>query len=274
VPVSSVGSKCARLPEGDDLVKAEVPWVRVSLPRLLHFLVLMPVQCDPCTESKVACHQMLGAGPGFPCEKCYKGKQECKRSSSHYCQVFTRQSHAASNSLPPPVLWVCCTSHAASNMVAGLPCQSCSPPVVECPCPSRDTGNDIPSPAYELLVGRDGRYAGLDSVHAALFWHSKLKHSEAMIDASYHQRDFHCKMLNEALMRCMVPPPDDGPRAKCVKFSSPPSPRGRTHFSKRCTDPVEEEELQDQGKGRADPPVSKGDYESVYSGNAEDWFGL
>jgi hypothetical protein len=191
---------------------------------------------------------MLGAGPGFPCQKCYEQKLECKRSSSHYLWVFARQSRAASNPLPPLVPQVRRTSHTASNAVAGPSRRSHSPPVGERLCPSRDSGYDVPGPAYELLVGGDSRYAGLDSVHAALFWRSELERSEAMIDASYRQRDFHHKMLNEALMHCMVPPPDEGLCAKHVKFTSPASPRGRVCFGKcrnkgKChANLVEEEE--------------------------------
>jgi hypothetical protein len=224
--------------------------------------------------------RMLSAGPGFPCQKCYKRKLECERSSLHYLWVFARQSRAVSNPLLPLVLQVCHTSRAASNMLAGPSHRSRSPPVGMCLHPSRDTGYNVPGPAYKLLVGRDGRYAGLDSVHATLFWHSELKCSEAMINASYRQHDFHHKMLNEALMQCMVPPPDNGPCTKCVKFTGPALPRGHMHFGKchnkgkHCADPVEEEEPQDKGKGCTDPPVTEGDYKLVYSGDAEDWFRL
>jgi hypothetical protein len=239
----------------------------------------MPVQCDPCAESKVACRRMLGAGPGFPCQKCYERKLECERSSSRYLRVFARQSRAASNPLPPPVLRVRRTSRVASNALAGPSRRSRSPPVGVRPRHSRDAGYDVPGPAYELLVGGNGRYAGLDSARAALFWRSELERSEAMIDASYRQRDFHRKMLDEALARCMVPPPDDGPRAKRVKFSGPGSPRARTRFGKRRdqgerrTDPEEEEEPQDKGKGRAGL-AEDDDEEEEFSGEAEDWFGL
>jgi hypothetical protein len=276
----SAGSKCACLPEGDDFVEVDVLWVRVCLPCFHYFLMLMPLQCDPCAESKVACCRMLGAGPGFPCQKCYEWKLECERSSLHYLRVFTRQSHTASNPLPPPVLQVCHTSHAASNAVAGSSHRSHLPPLGKHQHTSRDAGYNVPGPAYELLIGREGCYSGLDSVHTALFWHSELEHSKAMINASYCQQNFHRKMLNNALTRCMVLPPNSGPHAKCVKFTGPALPCACTHFGKRCdkgkhhADLEEEEEPQDKGKGHMDPLVSEGDYESAYSGNAEDWFGL
>jgi hypothetical protein len=204
--------------------------------------VLIPVQCDPCAESKVACCQMLGAGPGTLPEMLQEetGVQAVLLT---YQRVFARQLHTMSNSLPPPVLHGRCAPHAASNMVAGLLHQLCSPPV--------------------------GKH-----------WHCELECSEAMINLSYCQHNFHHKMLNEALMQCMVLPPNNGPCTKHIKFTSPASPHGHMHFRKCCdkgkchTALVEEEEPQDKGKGCADLVVSKYDYKLVYSSNVEDWFRL
>jgi hypothetical protein len=140
---------------------------------------------------------------------------------------------------------------------------------------SKAAGFDVPFPASE----QEGLYAALDPERAALFWRSELERSEAMIDASYRQRDFHRQQLDEALVRCKISPTDDGPRSKRIKLTVPASPRSRT-LSERCNkakrraDLVEEEEPRDNGKGCTDPLVSEGDSESAYSGDAEDWFGL
>jgi hypothetical protein len=218
---------------------------------------------------------MLGAGPDFPCQKCYERKQECDRSSSHYLRVFARQSRVLRASLPPLVLRPRRASRVATNAVAGPSRRSCSPPADKCRPASRAAGYDAPFPANE----REGYYVGLDPERAALFWCSELECSEAMIDASYRQHDFHRRQLVEALAWCKVSPPDDGPCPKRIKLTVPASPRGRTlserrDKAKRHADLVEEEEPWDYGKGRADPLVSEGDSELAYSGDVEDWFGL
>jgi hypothetical protein len=225
---------------------------------------------------------MPGAGPDFTCHKCYERGLECKQSSPHYHKMFTCQLRTVSNPLPPPVPRAHHTSRAASNAVAGPSHRSCSPPMGEHWHTSWDTSYNIPGPAYEILVGREGYYTWLDSVHAVLFWRSELECFEAMIDSSYRQRNFHWKMLNEPLARCMVPPPDDGaPCTKRIKFTSPTSPRGRACFSmrrnkgKHRADLVPEEPSQDKGKGRTDPVASSGKEEgSAASGESEEWFSL
>jgi hypothetical protein len=238
-------------------------------------LMLMPVQCNLCAESRVACCRMLGAGPGFPCQKCYKRKLECERSSLRYLRVFARQSCVPRGSLPPPVPRPRRASHATSNAVAGSLRRSRSPPVATCRHTSKATGFDVPFPASE----REGLYTVLDPEHAALFWRSELERSEAMIDVSYRQRDFHRQQLDEALARCKISPTDDSPRSKRLKLTVPASPCGctlseRRDKAKHRADLVEEEEPWDNGKGRVDPLVSEGDSESAYSGDAEDWFSL
>jgi hypothetical protein len=233
--------------------------------------MLILVKCDPCTEAKIACRRMLGAGPDFACQKCYDRKQECERSSSRYCRVFTHQSCAASNPLPPPVPHPRHASRAASNMVAG---SSHLPPVAKRRHTLKAAGFDVPFPAIE----REGLYTGLDPEHAALFWRSELEHSEVMIDVLYRQCDFHRQQLDEALVWCQVSPPDDSPHPKCVQLTGPALPRGRTlserrDKAQRRSDPVPEESSQDKGKRRADP--AEGDDEAEeFSGEAEDWFGL
>jgi hypothetical protein len=219
----------------------------------------MPAQCDPCVESKVACRER---------------KLECNRSLSRYLCVFTCQSRALHASLLPPVLRPRCASRAATNVVAGPSRQSCLPPIGKRRSTSRAAGYDAPFPASK----REASYAGLNPKCAALFWHSKLECSEAMIDVLYRQHDFHRQQLDEALARCQVSPPGDGLRLKCVKFTGPALPCSCT-FSERCdnskhrADPVPEELSQDEGQGCADPAEDDGEEEGS-SGEAEDWFGL
>jgi hypothetical protein len=234
----------------------------------------MPAQCDPCAESKIACRQMLGAGPDFPCQKCYERKQECDQSLLHYLHVFACQSHALRASLPPPVPRPRCASCVATNAVAGPLHWSCLPPVGKCRSTSRATGYDAPFPTSE----REASYAGLDPKHAALFWCSELECSEAMIDVLYRQCNFHRQQLDKALAWCQVSPPGDGPHPKCIKFTGPALPCGHMFSEhcdngKRCTDPVPEESSQDKGQGHADPAEDDSEEEGS-SGKAEDWFGL
>jgi hypothetical protein len=169
----------------------------------------MPSQCDPCAESKIACRRMLGAGPDFPARSATRGSWSARgppRTTSG-CSLASRA--CCEQPLPPPVLRPRRASRAASNAVAGPSRRSCLPPVGKCRPTSRAAGYDVPFPANE----REGYYAGLDPERAALFWRSELECSEAMIDVLYRQRDFHRQQLDEALMRCKVSPPDDGPRA-------------------------------------------------------------
>jgi hypothetical protein len=234
----------------------------------------MPAQCDPCAESKVACHWMLGTGPDFPCQKCYERKLECDRSSSRYLRVFSCQSCVLHASLLPPVLHPRHASRAATNTVAGPSHRSHLPPVGKRWSTLRAAGYDAPFPASE----REASYTGLDPEHAALFWCSELEHSEAMIDMSYRQHDFHCQQLDKALARCQVLPPSDSPRLKCIKFTGPASRCGcmfseRCDNGKHCTNPVPKESSQDEGQGCADPAKDDSEEEGS-SGEAEDWFGL
>jgi hypothetical protein len=123
-----------------------------------------------------------------------------------------------------------------------------SPPVEEHGNAACDSNYDAPGPAYELLVGGTGSFAGLESSKAALFWRSELEQVEAMIEAGIRKRKFYQKMLNEALARCMVPPPDERSRAKRVKFTKQDS----TDKGKGRADSAGEGGSRAKGKGRVD----------------------
>jgi hypothetical protein len=207
---------------------------------------------------------MLRAGPNFACQHCYNRGQECEQSSDCYKKMYKCQLHSAANPPPPLVPCTCHVRrlpgapHAAANAVAGPSCQSHLPVEGEHWHTTWDQQFNTPSPAYDLLVGRTGYFAGLDSLHTALFWHSELKDAEALLDAAYRCHNFHCTMLIEALGWCMVLPLDDASCSKHVKFLRPTSPsKGadrKTHCDKgkRCTDSVVEEPSWDKGKGHAD----------------------
>ena len=219
---------------------------------------------------------MAGAGPDSACERCHHKHQKCERVSKRYRSIFARKlaslpaagkssralrTRRTSSDPHPP--------RAANNAVAGP--SRLSPPVEEHGNEACDSNYDAPGPAYELLVGGTGSFDGLESAKAALFWRSELERTEAMIDSAFRQRKFKRKMLNEALVRCMGPPPDERSRAKRVKFTR----CGSTDKGKGLMD--FRGEGNSSRKGHADtmdvdaeePPASPSDYGSEWDPRGE-----
>jgi hypothetical protein len=158
-------------------------------------------------------------------------------------------------------------------MLAG--CSSCLPAEGEHWHTAWDQRFNTPGPAYDLLVGGTGYFAGLDSSRAALFWCSELKDAEALLDGAYCCHNFCRTMLIQALGWCMVLPPDDASHSKHVKFLRPTSPgegadcKMRRDKGKHHADSVVEEPSWDKGKGRTDPGTEE--EESPLSGGEADW---
>ena len=196
---------------------------------------------------------MAGVGPDSTCKRCHRKHLTCERISTRYRSIFARKLaslraaskssralHTRRSSSDPR------QSRAANNAVDGP--SRLSPPIGEHWHTAWDSKCDAPGPAYELLVGGTGYFAGLESAKAALFWRSELEDTEAMIDSAFRQRKFYWKMLNEALARCMVPPPDEHSRAKRVKFTR----RDSTDKGSGDADIVGEGNSRAKGKGRVD----------------------
>jgi hypothetical protein len=108
---------------------------------------------------------------------------------------------------------------------------------------------DAPGPAYELLVGGTAYFAGLDSAGAAMFWRSEVARTGAAAEAANRHHRFTLRMCNEALARCILPPPDERSSSKRVRLTQPSA----ADKGKGRADAMEEDEVVGKGKGRAEP---------------------
>jgi hypothetical protein len=110
---------------------------------------------------------------------------------------------------------------------------------------SWDPHYNAPGPAYDLLVGGTGYFAGLDLASAALFWCSETTRTEGHYLAAKRHLIFTRSMLSDALTRCIAP-------------STNPSQTRRVQFVGPSTSgagmaKTELEGESGKGKGRANP---------------------
>jgi hypothetical protein len=111
--------------------------------------------------------------------------------------------------------------------------------------PLWDPHHDAPGPAYDLLVGGTGYFAGLDLASAALFWRSKTTHAKGHYLAAKCHLIFTRSMLSDALTCCIAPSTNPS-QTRCVQFAGP-------SMSGAGTAKTEPEGKSGKGKGRADP---------------------
>jgi hypothetical protein len=124
---------------------------------------------------------------------------------------------------------------------------------------SWDPHYDAPGPTYDLLVGRTGYFAGLDSASATLFWHSETTRAEGHYLAAKRHLIFTRSMLSDTLTRCIAPSTDPS-QTRRVQFAGPSTsgagtaktePEGESGKGKGQADPMDEDE--------PEPPASPSD---------------
>ena len=218
------------------------------------------------------------AEKGVPCiwdSKWYKNKVASQWAVQHVAADGVLHLRCASRA--------CCFPCAASNATT-----SPSHLPVEDAAPAADLGNgpplwynhpgyDAPGPAFDLLVGGTGYFAGLDSTGAAMFWRSKVAHTGAAAKVANKLHRFTLRMCNESLAHCILPPPDEHLSSKHIRLTQPSA----ADKGKGRADAVEEDEVVGKGKGRATPmdkdekpPASSSDGEESEDTEGEGWGGF